>query len=66
MNKIVDQVSGKENRIRTIFLTVLNRVPDEEEMSFCLELADEASDEREYYRNLIAGLISSQEFYFIF
>ena len=66
VNLVIDQVKGEEERIKTIFLVVLNRVPDAEEMALCLEIVRNSSSPRAAYRNLVGGLISSQEFYFIF
>lgn len=66
VNKVLNKIEGTEERIRTVFLTVLNRIPDEEEFKFCIDLAEKADSEESFFRNLVAGLISSQEFYFIF
>lgn len=66
VNQVVDQISDTEQRIRTTFLVVLNRPPADDEMQMCLDLIEISDDESDAYRNLVAGLISSQEFYFIF
>ena len=66
VNQVIDQVAGEEERIKTIFLVVLNRIPDGKEMALCLDLVNGAKDKRATYRNIVAGLIASQEFYFIF
>ncbi len=66
INQVIDSVDGIENRIKTIFLVVLSRIPDESELKFCKELVEAAPNQNQAYRNLVAGLVSSQEFYFIF
>ncbi len=66
VNQVVEQTKDTDSRIRTVFLTVLNRIPDADEMEFCTKLRNEFKDERSFYRNLVGGLIASQEFYFIF
>lgn len=66
VNQVVDQIDNPEQRIRTIFLVVLNRAPDADELQMCLDLLEVSEDEDEAYRNLTAGLIASQEFYFVF
>ena len=66
VNQVVNEMEGVEARIRTIYLVVLNRIPAPEEMALCKELLEESSSEEEFYRNIVGGLITSQEFYFIF
>jgi len=66
VNQVLQQVEGDEERIKTIFLVVLSRVPDAEEMEFCLDFIKSEDSSDRAYRNLISGLITSQEFYFIF
>lgn len=65
-NQVIDQIEGEEERIKTIFLVVLNRIPDDNEMKLCLDVVKGAGNKAAAYRNIVAGLISSQEFYFIF
>ena len=66
INELVDTVDGVAERIETIFLVVLSRLPDASEQEFCQELLASIEDQRAGYRNLIAGLVASQEFYFVF
>lgn len=66
VNQVINQVEGDEERIKTIFLVVLNRIPDDNEMKLCREIVEASSDQHAAYQNIVAGLIASQEFYFIF
>jgi len=66
VNQVVQQFTDETQRVKTIFLVVLNRAPSAEELELCLGLVDEFSDKEAAYRNIVAGLIASQEFYFIF
>ena len=65
-NKVIEQIQLDSERVKTIFLVVLNRVPDEDEMTLCLDLVKNTNNTQDAYRNIMAGLIASQEFYFIF
>jgi len=52
-------------RIETTFRVVLSRAPDESEMDLCLSIINDSKDKKAAFRNIVAGIISSQEFYFI-
>lgn len=64
LNKAINSISDVEQKIRTIFLVTLNRVPDAEEFQMCLEEVSQTGDRA--YRNIISALICSQEFFFVF
>ena len=65
VNQLLASIDNEEERIKCTFLVFLSRNPDAEELQFCLNLVRKSQNKEATYRNLMSGLMTSQEFYFI-
>jgi len=65
VNQLLASIQDEEERIKCIFLVFLSRNPDPDELKFCLNLVKKSPDKEATYRNLMSGLMTAQEFYFI-
>jgi len=63
LNRQLEKLNHPEEKIRSIFQTVLTRQPSEEELAACLQEVAETSNKA--YLNITSALISSKEFLFL-
>jgi len=64
LDRILERKLPPEETIREIYLAVLSRPPDAQELSRCLRHAGESADAGTAFSELFWALLSSNEFYF--
>lgn len=59
----LEDASGREEKIRRVYLAILSRPPSDEEMGWMLEELDASGDKG--YANIVSALVMSSEFLFL-
>jgi hypothetical protein len=61
--RALEGATSPEEKIRSLYLAILNRHPDEEELAWMLEEVKSGGEES--YRNIVSALVMSSEFLFL-